>query len=112
MGERPPIAEAYVDGWRAGHRALRGAEVNLSEAISGEEIEALAATEARLFMEDRMERHNLTWREGVHHFFSFFEGYKDGARLRVTMQTARFEMLRRNQRVANARQAPRPRSGA
>lgn len=97
VGDRPLIAESYLIGWRAGQRALRTADITvLGEMITAEEIEALAATEARLFMEERMEQYNLTWRVGVHHFFSFFEGYQDGARLRVTMQQARFDALRRN----------------
>lgn len=91
MGRRLPIAGAYTAGWRAGHRAARLANITLTCSFAEADVEAQAAEEARAYMEDAMERRNLLPREGVHLFFSYFDGYRDGVLLRAARRAERAE---------------------
>jgi hypothetical protein len=64
--------------------------LDLAQRFAATEMEAQAAEEARYYMEEAMERHGyLTPRDGVHLFYSYFEGYLDGALLRAARRTAR-----------------------
>jgi hypothetical protein len=94
MGRRIPIAGAYTAGWKAGHRAARLTELDLTCRGADSALEQEAALEARGYMEDLMERRSsLTPRDGVLLFFSYLDGYLDGALLRAARRAAQREHL-------------------
>lgn len=96
MEQRVPIARAYTAGWKAGHRAARAVEVDILRRFAETDLEQRAAEEARAYMEDLMERYSLlTPRDGVHLFYSYFDGYLDGALLRAARNAAREERVAR-----------------
>ena len=94
MERRAPIAGAYTAGWKAGHRAAYAGEVDILRRFAETDLERQAADQARGYMEDTMERHGaLTPRDGVHLFFTYFDGYLDGALLRAARRAARTECV-------------------
>jgi hypothetical protein len=91
---RVPIAGAYTAGWKAGHRAAYAVEVDIMRRYAETDLERQAAAESRGYMEDLMERYSLlTPRDGVHLFFSYFDGYLDGALLRAARRAALSERI-------------------
>ncbi|MBF6592089.1 MAG: hypothetical protein IVW57_16390, partial [Ktedonobacterales bacterium] len=101
MGRRLPIAGAYTAGWRAGHRAARTMDLDLTRRYAEADIEQLAADEARGYMEDMMERRaSLRPRDGVHLFFFYFDGYRDGVLLGAARRTERTERTERGGHAA------------
>jgi hypothetical protein len=69
-------------------------EVDILRRFAETDLEQQAAQGARGYMEALMERYSrLTPRDGVHLFFSYFDGYLDGALLRAARRAARDERI-------------------